>query len=119
MNSRDERILKKIVTYCQQLKGTCDMFGNSEQAFADNYVFRNACCMCVIQIGELAGKLSEETRAGIPSIPWPAIRGMRNVFAHDYGSMDIGRTWQTMQNDIPVLQAACEGFMGRDGQSGE
>lgn len=119
MNSRDERILKKIVTYCEQLKGTCDMFGNSEQAFAESYVFRNACCMCVIQIGELAGKLSEETRTGIPNIPWTAIRGMRNVFAHDYGSMDIGRTWRTIQDDIPDLRMACEGFMNRSNRPGE
>lgn len=114
MNSRDERILNKIVLYCKQLEGTCNMFGNSEQEFEENYVFRNACCMCVIQIGELAGKLSEETRAEISHIPWTAIRGMRNVFAHDYGSMDTGRTWHTIRNDIPVLRAACESFMNRD-----
>ena len=84
------------------------MFQDSLEAFAGNYVFQNACGMCIIQIGELAGRLSTSAQAAIPEIPWPLIKGMRNVFAHDYGHIMIQRTWETLHSDIPLLEQACE-----------
>ena len=67
--------------------------------------------MCIIQIGEFAGKLSDEARSEIFEIPWPLIRAMRNFFAHDYGAMDVKRTWATLNQDIPALAAACSRFL--------
>ena len=112
-NNRDTMILRKIITYCQQLEGTREMFGNSQEAFANSYIFQNACGMCVIQIGELAGKLSAGIQGEICQIPWPLIRGMRNAFAHDYAAMDIKRTWKTLTDDIPALQAACQKYLDK------
>lgn len=37
-----------------------------------------------IQIGELVGRLSEEFIGVHSEIPWHAIKGMRNLHAHDY-----------------------------------
>ena len=68
-NSRDTVALEKIVTYCQQLKTTREVFGDSQESFANSFIFQNACGMCIIQIGELAGKLSEAVREDIPQIP--------------------------------------------------
>ena len=39
---------------------------------------------------------------------WRAIKNMRNMFAHDYGSMDKDRIWQTATEDVPALKAYCE-----------
>ena len=68
--------------------------------------------MNLLQIGELAGRLtpefSAETRA---EIDWRGMRNMRNMFAHDYGSMDYERIWETAIYDIPVLKAACTAFL--------
>ena len=111
MNNKDGYLLKKIIMYCRQLDGTRELFGNELEKFKENYIYRNACCMCIIQIGELAGKLSDGVRKEIPMIPWTAIRGMRNMFAHDYGSMDIERTWATICEDIPELNRACEHYL--------
>lgn len=111
MNSRDRYVLGKIVAYCEQIRGTCEALGNTEAAFAASYIFQNACGMCIIQIGEMAGRLSEEARGAIPQIPWTLIRGMRNTFAHDYGAMDVAMTWATIQSDIPMLRAACEAYL--------
>lgn len=30
---------------------------------------------------------------------------MRNALAHGYFTVDLGIVWQTIQNDLPVLQA--------------
>ena len=39
---------------------------------------------------------------------WRAIKNMRNMFAHDYNSMDIELIWETVVEDIPELKAFCE-----------
>lgn len=64
--------------------------------------------MCILQIGELAGSLSEEYRAKTSGkIPWSNIKGMRNIAAYDYGSVDEGLLWETVTGDIPALLAFC------------
>ncbi len=47
----------------------------------------------------------EETKK---EIFWPAIKGMRNIFAHNYGAVDIERLWETVISDIPQLRGFCE-----------
>lgn len=117
MNNKDEFLLEKIVMYCRQIDGTRELFGVVLEKFSESYVYQNACCMCIIQVGELAGKLSEEVRKEIPMIPWPAIREMRNMFAHDYGLMDVERTWATISEDIPELRRACEYYLEKQKDS--
>lgn len=52
MKNKDIIILKKILDYCSQLDEACDMFDNDYNNFLSNSVFQNACCMCILQIGE-------------------------------------------------------------------
>ena len=64
--------------------------------------------MCIIQIGELTGQLSDEIRMAHPEIPWRIIKDTRNFYVHAYGSVDIPSVWETLQSDIPQLKNACE-----------
>lgn len=64
--------------------------------------------MCIIQIGELANRISEETREANANIPWHAIRGMRNLYAHDYENVDLEIVWNTLLEDIPELKRGLE-----------
>lgn len=110
MNSRDSLVLKKMLEYCQQLHETCRRLGDYE-AFAQDFLYQNAACMCLLQIGELAGKISQETRDAMPQIPWRAIRGMRNLCAHDYGALDFKRVWNTIQEFVPELESEIRRFL--------
>ena len=47
----------------------------------------------------------EESKA---TIYWPAIKGMRNLLAHNYGAVDIDRVWETAIVDVPILFSFCE-----------
>ena len=67
--------------------------------------------MCVIQIGELVGELSEDTKALNPSIPWRIIKDTRNFYVHAYGAIDLESVWETLVHDIPALKAACEAML--------
>ncbi len=54
-------------------------------------------------IGEAASRLAPETQARFPTLPFRAMRGMRNIIAHDYGEVDLELVWKTASADLPVL----------------
>ncbi len=59
-------------------------------------------------VGEAAYRVSPETRAGHPEIPWPQITNMRNRLIHGYDWVDFDILWQTVIEDIPELVAMLE-----------
>jgi len=62
----------------------------------------------IMIVGEAASKLSEETRAKYPTIPWNDIKGMRNQIVHGYAETERDTLWETATVDIPILIAALE-----------
>jgi uncharacterized protein with HEPN domain len=54
-------------------------------------------------VGEAAARISEETRAANPAIPWAAAVGMRNRLVHAYFDIDHDRVWDTVTDDLPPL----------------
>ncbi len=108
MNSKDTLILEKMIEYCEQIAQTCMMFEPTHESFLENHVFQNACSMCLFQIGELSGRLSEQTKEQMKDIAWKDIRGIRNIFAHNYIDIDVDITWHTITDDIPALKARCQ-----------
>nr|WP_257789578.1 HepT-like ribonuclease domain-containing protein [Acutalibacter muris] len=84
----------------------------SYDIFASNSVYRNAVCLCLLQIGELVNYLSEDFKSTYPQIPWQAIRGMRNVVAHEYGKIDTATVWETAENGVQELQEFCRQVLG-------
>ena len=54
-------------------------------------------------IGEAASRLSPETQARFPTLPFRSMRGMRNIIAHDYGDVDLDQVWKTAMDDLPGL----------------
>lgn len=84
VRERDMTIIAKILEYCTQIAGTHKRFNDSYEQFETDFIYRNAICLCLLQIGELSGKLSNEFKEDNDEIPWRAIRGMRNMVAHRY-----------------------------------
>ena len=54
LNSKDRMILEKIVAYCEQIAQTVTRFGVDYETYSADFVYRNACCMCILQIGRQA-----------------------------------------------------------------
>jgi uncharacterized protein with HEPN domain len=67
--------------------------------------FRRSHVLRYIQIiGEAASRLSAETRALNPNVPWKEIMGMRHILVHDYFDVNWQRVYDTAANDIPALK---------------
>lgn len=64
--------------------------------------------MCLIQIGELSNRVSDELKNAYANIPWRAIQGMRNLHAHDYENVDLDIVWNTLKYNIPELKEKLE-----------
>ncbi len=114
MSERDKSILEHIVSYCVDIEEAVTRFGDSYAAFSADKEYRNACAMCVLQIGELSGHLSAEFRSAHREIPWNEIKGTRNVMAHKYGSISVETVWEAIERDIPDLKAFCLRYLEKN-----
>lgn len=106
-NKRDINIIRKIIEYCEEIFKTQKYFGNEYNLFRNNFIYKNAISMSILQIGELAGHLSEDFRDYHNEIPWRNIKGIRNFMAHEYGNLDTNVVWETVIEDIPRLHEYC------------
>ena len=108
MKEADLRRIMQIKTYCEDIADTITRFGMNYIAFENDRDFVNSVSMSIMQIGELSVSLSdsfkEESGA---TIQWNALKGIRNLFAHAYVSMNKAIIWQSAVGDIPELLKFC------------
>jgi uncharacterized protein with HEPN domain len=104
---KNASIVSHILEYCIEIEQTVARFGNDFETFRHDKIYRNAATMCILQIGELTGRLSPEFIAAHSAVPWRSIKAMWNIAAHAYGNISIPDVWDTIQHDIPELKAYC------------
>ena len=83
-----------------------------EEQFLDDDMLQSAVLQKLAVIGEAAARLSEDTRSGMPDVPWKEIIGFRNVAVHAYFSVDWRIVWVTVKDDLPALRQAVVRSMG-------
>lgn len=109
MLSPDLQRLSHIRDYCLEIEQTIKRYGDSFETFSADTDYQKSISFSIMQIGELSNGLSDDYRKQTADIiPWSAIRGMRNLFAHNYGSMSRDIIWKTAKEDIPRLLSFSE-----------
>ena len=111
MNNRDSIVLKKMIQYIEEIEATIEQLGITKQSLDENFIARNAVSMCILQIGELTGKLTDEFKEKNNLMPWRDIKAMRNIAAHNYGEIDTEILWETITGDIQELKSYCLKFI--------
>ena len=101
-------VLTRIHAYCSEIEVITERFGRSYETYLNDSVYRHACSMIIMQIGELASRLPEDFCMIYNEIPWKKIRGMRNLFAHDYEKTSDSITWATIETSIPEIKLFCK-----------
>ena len=108
MQLRDRQRLTKILEYCEDIQASVQRHGTSYDAFLADRDYQHSISFCVLQIGELVGGLTEEYRSATRShIQWQEIKGMRNIIAHNYGSIDLEIVWDVATINVPELIRFC------------
>ena len=65
-------------------------------------------------IGEAANKVTPDTRAAHPEIPWSKITGIRNRLIHAYFEVDLDIVWKTAAEALPELVPMLQAILGTD-----
>ena len=98
-----------IRDYCTEIEKTVTRYGRAFAIFDSDPDYQRSVSFSILQIGELSGGLSQEYRqATADRVQWGPIKGMRNLVAHNYGSMSREIIWETATTDIPALKRFCE-----------
>jgi uncharacterized protein with HEPN domain len=84
--------------------------GYSHQQFLQDAKTQDAVLRRLLVVGEAAARLTPETCAEFPNIPFPRIIGMRNRIVHDYGHVDLEIIWEIVYIHLPQLFAEFQQF---------
>ncbi|PPF46224.1 nucleotidyltransferase [Pseudoclavibacter sp. AY1F1] len=63
-------------------------------------------------LGEAAKHLPTETIDAHPEIPWPQIRGLRNILVHQYFGVDLETVRDVVLSHLPALGIALRRWAG-------
>jgi uncharacterized protein with HEPN domain len=91
--------------------------GLTHEQFLKDIKTQDAVLRRFLVAGEAAARLSPETCAGLPGIPFHKIVGMRNRVVHDYGNVDFEIVWETIQNHLPALFDELQRFFAERGEA--
>ncbi|MEP7170503.1 MAG: HepT-like ribonuclease domain-containing protein [Bacteroidota bacterium] len=80
----------------------------SHEAFITDRKTVDATLLCIMQIGELANKLSEDFKDKHDGIDWFNVRGLRNRITHDYKNINVELIWDVVTINIPELKKYIE-----------
>lgn len=109
MLSPDLQRLEHIRDYCRRIQKSLLRHNHSVEEFNADEEFQQSAAFSVLQIGELCNGLSEEYRRATSSqVQWNAIRGLRNIIVHAYGSIKLDILWDIVTTDIPNLKQFCD-----------
>ncbi|WP_407699378.1 HepT-like ribonuclease domain-containing protein, partial [Streptomyces alkaliphilus] len=53
------------------------------------------------RIGEAVARPANDFTTAHPEVRWRAMKGMRDLVAHDYGAVDHGIPWNAMAHNLP------------------
>jgi uncharacterized protein with HEPN domain len=98
-------IIKKIKRYCTEINNALQgvdfsQFNSTEQMYRDK---RSACSLYLLQIGELAHKLSEDFKKEYSDYNWNGAYRLRNIIGHDYEVISNDSLWKASQQSCTKL----------------
>ena len=62
-------------------------------------------------VGEAARRISSQTQANIPDIPWSKVIGMRNHLIYEYDDLNLEIIWDTIHLALPELITKLENII--------
>lgn len=95
-----------------------ELTAKSYSDFQTDETLQDAIVLRLAVIGEAAKKISANTRAAIPDVPFDEIAKMRDVLTHVYWRIDYKIVWDTVDQDVPVLVEKVKAYLDASASSG-
>ncbi len=115
MTLRDERALREIIRLCD-LGSQLVARGRDWYHGDDINTPGLAAESIIVKIGENVARLSDETTAANPTVPWSSIKRMRDRLARHHEGTDYEALWDTLAIDLPAIRAQIAAV--REGEPG-
>ena len=61
---------------------------------------------------ESTQRLSDDAKGHHLEVEWKLISAFRNVLVHSYLGIDLEQVWNTVEQDLPALEAAAQSLLG-------
>ena len=84
-----------------------------EAAFMAGRIYQTSLAWYLQAIGEAAARISEESRALIPGVPWRQIVGTRHILSHEYDRLMPEKLWRVLRDHVPSMLAELEANVGK------
>jgi len=78
--------------------------GKDKAAFWASELLQDGIIRQLEILGEAAGRVSRETCAAHPDVPWPKVTGLRHRLIHDYFEVDRNMVWLVATVDVPAVR---------------
>lgn len=118
MTGRDHRLVKQYGEYVYETlhdllefgEMAADVVSHGKAAYDRELTLRLAAEAVAHKIGEAVARLTDKAArteqeltftADHPEIPWRAMKGMRNIVAHDCGGIDHQILWNALAEVLP------------------
>ncbi len=113
------------VRFRHMYDATCEALtfisGKTREDMESDRVLTLALIQLLEIIGEAANGIAADSREKHTEIPWTSIIRMWNRLIHGYFDVDREIVWQTITDDLPILQkqleAIVKGFEAHGGQT--
>ena len=105
LSVKEKGILLLIIEHCERIEEK--LIGATRETLSNNKDIEEIICFNLFQIGELAKKLDAAFLNKYDKMPWRQIKGMRDVVAHGYGTIDLDKVWKAAL-EAKLLREYCE-----------
>lgn len=106
-----DRTRRTLEDFLQFAHAATRLVARGRASYNGDEMLRLAAEALLHRIGEVVARLDRddpELMASHPEVNWRAMKGMRNVIAHNYGAIDDAIVWTTLERDVPREAAHIE-----------
>jgi uncharacterized protein with HEPN domain len=104
----EERELQRLRFIRDSIARIEDYSRGDHDAFLAQSMMQDAVPRRLETLADATRQLSDPLKARHPEIPWWQVYGFRNIAAHAYEDIDLGRVWEIVTTYLPPLKAAVE-----------
>jgi len=97
-----QQVIKHMIEHCIDIADAVSRVKTIGGMDTDNLI-RKAIVFSILDLGELAKLLEKSINLSDSNIDWKGLKGMREIAAHRYKSMDSEIIWEVAINDIPEI----------------
>jgi len=98
----DKQRLQHILQAINDIEGFTT--GVSYDEYSENYMLRLAVVKLFEMIGEASSHLSDNLKQEFSDVEWSVLKGMRNIFVHEYFGIDYEIIWNSLNENLPILK---------------